>query len=207
MPITTCTNPFHGKDRGYDPNTYNNSDEATRIHLEAHELQYFGCVIGIYERNMHDDSDFYAVVWDQEEERVKTIQYMTTRGWTYHNNATVDATMDALKAADDWTIRMLVKSATDNWSTPGIGKRVKSLTTRGKYVGVEGVILRIEDSDFNRYDKVAAVEVEGLRYPAKINVNRVQVLGEPDQDELLMAAKMRVANQGTMSVVRSWAYA
>jgi hypothetical protein len=209
MPIITCTNPWHGKEQGYDPNQYSSDEALNKLHLEAHETTYLGAVIGIYERNMHDDSDFYAVVWDAEEERVKTIQYATTRGWTYHHNASADATIDVLRAADEWTIRMLVKSATDNWSTPGIGKRVKSLTTRGRYVGMEGVILRFEDSEFNRYDRLAVVQMDkqhGLKYPAKISQQRVKVLGEPDQDELLKAARQRVASHGTMSVVRSWSY-
>lgn len=206
MPIITCTDSWHGKDQGYNPNQYTSDEEINAIHVQAHETTYLDRVISTYERNMHDDSDFYAVVWDHEEERVKTIQYATTRGWTYHNNASVDATPEVLRLASEWTVRMLVKSATDNWSTPGLGKRVKSLTTRGKYVGVEGVILRIEDSQFNRHDQVAVVEVEGLRFPAKINLARVQVIGEPDQNELLKAAQMRVANQGVTSVIRSWAY-
>ena len=105
-------------------------------------------------------------------------------------------------------IKALVQSANENWSTPTIGKRVKSLTTRGRYVGATGTILRIEDGEFNRYDRIAVVDLDGeeFRYPGKINIQRLEVVGEPDQKELLRAAQMRVANQGVMSVIRSWSY-
>lgn len=208
MPIVTCNDPWHGKDQGYDPNQYTSDEAVNAIHVQAHETTYLNRVIGIYERNMHDDSDFYAVVWDHEEQRAKTIQYATTRGWTYHNSATVDATVEVLRLADEWCIKALVQSANENWSTPTIGKRVKSLTTRGRYVGATGTILRIEDGEFNRYDRIAVVELDGqeFRYPGKINIQRLEVVGEPDQKELLRAAQMRVANQGVMSVIRSWSY-
>lgn len=208
MPIITCTDPSFGKEHGYDPNQYTSDEAVNAIHVQAHETTYLDRVIGIYERNMYDDSDFYAVVWDHEEARVKTIQYMTTRGWTYHNNAKVDATVEVLRLADEWAVKALVQSATDNWSTPSIGKKVRSATTRGQYVGETGTILRIEDGEFNRYDRIAIVKMdnERFRYPGKININRLEVLGEPDQAELLKAAKQRVANQGVMSIVRSWSY-
>ena len=41
-------------------------------------------------------SDFYAVVWTGE--RLTSVEYATTRGWTYANGATIDAT-DEVKAA------------------------------------------------------------------------------------------------------------
>jgi hypothetical protein len=42
------------------------------------------------ERNFHDDSDFYAIVWDDELGEMRNICYASTRGWSYPNNATVD---------------------------------------------------------------------------------------------------------------------
>lgn len=65
------------------------------------ERTYDGCVLDTYERNGYDDSDFYAVVWDRAERRLRTVQYATTRGWTYLNGAAVDATEDVLAEAED----------------------------------------------------------------------------------------------------------
>jgi hypothetical protein len=51
-----------------------------------------GRVVALRERNMYDDSDFYARVWHRG--RFREVEYASTRGWTYFNGATVDA--DAL---------------------------------------------------------------------------------------------------------------
>lgn len=49
------------------------------------------------ERNMHDDSDFYMLVWDEETESTKEICFASTRGWTYPSYASkVDATPEVV---------------------------------------------------------------------------------------------------------------
>jgi len=40
---------------------------------------YKGCVLAEYENNGYNDSDFFAVVWDIENQCVKTIEYGSTR--------------------------------------------------------------------------------------------------------------------------------
>ena len=49
-----------------------------------------GRVLETYERNGYDDSDFYAVVFDEDNCGFSHVEYATTRGWTYANGATVD---------------------------------------------------------------------------------------------------------------------
>ena len=61
------------------------------------QSSYVGAVLETYERNGYDDSDFLAVVWDGEQ--VTTREYASTRGWTYHNAASVDATPQVREAA------------------------------------------------------------------------------------------------------------
>lgn len=56
-----------------------------------YEESYVGKVLDLGEHNWHDDSDFYAVVWDDEKNEPKHVDYATTRGWTYNNGANVDA--------------------------------------------------------------------------------------------------------------------
>lgn len=55
---------------------------------------HIGQVIEIGERNYYDDSDFFARVWDGE--NISEIEYATTRGWTYPNNAWIDATPEVI---------------------------------------------------------------------------------------------------------------
>ncbi|MCX4799623.1 hypothetical protein OG497_37850 [Streptomyces sp. NBC_01242] len=97
MSITICT----GRSvEGYDPNSSSNSTEAVAAHIAAcHETTFTGAVLGLRERNGYDDSDFYALVWDEEQQRTREIQYATTRGWTYHNGASIDATHDVIAKA------------------------------------------------------------------------------------------------------------
>ena len=67
---------------------------------------YIGAVLYKGERNYYDDSDFYAVVWDDEKGTAKEVGYNTTRcgggGW-----ATVDATEEVrAKFAESMLPRM-----------------------------------------------------------------------------------------------------
>ncbi len=60
------------------------------------KIEYAGCVLSTYERNGYDDSDFYAICWDDEMQEVVDVEYDTTRagggGW-----AKVDATEDTVR--------------------------------------------------------------------------------------------------------------
>ena len=42
-----------------------------------------GLCISEYERNGSDDSDFYMVVWNEEEQKPQAIEFASTRGWSY----------------------------------------------------------------------------------------------------------------------------
>lgn len=45
------------------------------------------------EANFYDDSDFY-VTYMEDSGKIREIQYATTRGWSYANGVTIDATDD-----------------------------------------------------------------------------------------------------------------
>lgn len=51
-----------------------------------------GRVLYTYERNMRDDSDYHAVIWNSETQEPENVMYATTRGWSYPCNAWVDYT-------------------------------------------------------------------------------------------------------------------
>lgn len=61
---------------------------ATRVLAETHK----GLVLSLGERNGYHDSDFYANVWNPETRKVESIEYASTRGWTYDCGAHIDAT-------------------------------------------------------------------------------------------------------------------
>lgn len=62
------------------------------------EKHYEGRVLYTYESNGYDDSDWYAIVWDDAEQKVKTINYATTRCAGY-GDAEIDADGYAIRKA------------------------------------------------------------------------------------------------------------
>lgn len=71
------------------PNHYGSSGD---IYLRTFAV---GMVVEEYENNFYEDSDFYAVYF--EDGVFKKIQYATTRGWTYPNSAKVDASPELME--------------------------------------------------------------------------------------------------------------
>lgn len=59
---------------------------------------HVGLCLKTFERNGYHDSDFYVTVWNPETGKPEDIEYATTRGWTYANGASVDATPEVLAA-------------------------------------------------------------------------------------------------------------
>jgi len=55
------------------------------------EERYKGQVLHEFERNYHDDSDFYAKIWDPVAGQSFDYMWGTTRGWTYANGCQPDA--------------------------------------------------------------------------------------------------------------------
>ena len=122
------------------------------VHLgKGSEPQFVGATLGHFERNGYHDSDFFAIVWDDVAGCVREIEYLTTRFGSW-GSATVDATAEVLARAEAWladaTERALTAEFEADAVLPKIGRRVKSLTTRGKNAGIEGVVERDEP---NRY--------------------------------------------------------
>lgn len=182
MAIFHCSNPFAGKDLGYDPNSYSSDPAATKAHVEeAHEESWTGCVLRLGEHNWHDDSDFYALVWDEEQGEVREIEYATTRGWTYHDSAKVDATDEVRAKAVAWQAEQLfslyVEKARaayrEELERIEVGVEVKSLTTRGKNKGVVGTVETIRNSFYGPGLSVG-IHVEGEAQRRYLEMDRVQ---------------------------------
>lgn len=75
------------------------------------KVTYEGCVIQTFERNGSWDSDFFAIVWDEEAQAVRQVEYATTRFWTYANSATVDITPENLAKAQVWKREQMLRDA------------------------------------------------------------------------------------------------
>lgn len=111
------------------------------------DVTYEGAVLDMTERNGYDDSDFYAVVWDEAEGRVKSIQYATTRGWTYCNGASIDATPEVQEKAAAWYRAELIAREERNiraeLAAPHVGALVRVIRGRKVPKGFEGRVLSL----------------------------------------------------------------
>lgn len=119
-------------------------DTETDKGPEHFQVSWEGKVLSLGEHNGSDDSDFYALVWDDETGKPKEVEYATTRGWTYYNSATVDAT-DEIRAKYDAyreTLRAEREAAIAaiEAQTPSRDKRVKVVKGRKVPIGITGTV-------------------------------------------------------------------
>src|SRR5215471_21334178 len=106
---------------------------------------YAGAVLMKYERNGYDDSDFFAVVYDEATNSLKHVEYASTRGYTYDCGAKVDAT-DEVRAKARELVRAAALSrfadaAAREAREPEKGKRVRVTKGRKVAVGTEGTVV------------------------------------------------------------------
>ena len=104
--------------------------------------RFAGCVLDTYEHNGSWDSDFYAVVWDEEQQAIRSIEYATTRACTDDCWAKVDATPDVIEKAKaymkSFIFDCLKGKAAKQALIPGVGKNVEVVGGR-KHKGKIGV--------------------------------------------------------------------
>src|SRR5215471_9027753 len=107
-----------------------------------------GCVLETREWNMRDDSDFYAVVWNDEKGEPERVDYASTRGWTYPNGAAVDATPEVIAKYEAYIRARDEAARALAWAReaklPKVGRPAKTIrNVRGKNkieAGVTGTI-------------------------------------------------------------------
>lgn len=142
---------------------------------------YVGGVFGTGEYNGYDDSDFYAIVWDDENGRMRNVEYGSTR---YANSARVteDITEDQATKARAWLRPLLVKeiAKAEEIRVHRVehGAQVRSLTARGKNVGITGEVKWIGKDRYQRGLERVGIQVEGeekLRFMNEHQVERVDI--------------------------------
>lgn len=149
-----------------------------------------GLVLGTFERNGYNDSDFIAAIWNPQTDRIEYIEYDSTRYGGY-GSATPDATHDIIASAERYLADVIAKGAIDRAvqaaNTPVKGSRVRSLTKRGRNVGIEGTVMWCGEQRSRHgtwsYGHRVGVKVDGetrLRY---LDQRSVELIGPPTVDE------------------------
>lgn len=60
------------------------------------KARYEGCVLDWYEHNGYDDSDWYAICWNEEKQTIDKVLFDTTR-CACSGHAEIDATPEVLR--------------------------------------------------------------------------------------------------------------
>ena len=135
------------------------SKEEPRGHLDIIETKesYVGRVLETYEENGYNDSDFYAVVWDDETESIIHKQYATTRFYSNGYGAKIDATPEIIEKATAERKARFLKSAIEKdeetAKTVAKGKMVEINRGR-KNRGIIGEVFWVGNPDkFSYYAK------------------------------------------------------
>lgn len=122
------------------------------IRWDSGETQYEGCVIETRERNYHDDSDFYAVVWDEENQALKEITYASTR-FGGGGNVTVDITPENMKKVEEWCRARTFAAYKDAYEyqarQPEMEKIVRVVRGRKVPHGTQGKIFWTKEQTFS----------------------------------------------------------
>lgn len=157
-----------------------------------------GCVLDKWERNGYDDSDFFALVWNEETQATEVIEYATTRGWTYANGATIDATPEVIAKANAYKIKQAtasyLRSSMDDACEPAKGKVCQ--VTKGRKIAKGSMVTIIGDpqrSVFGYNNEVYNVLVrlaDGTML--KTNVTNLEVVN-PEQYHMTEAAAAKEA--------------
>jgi hypothetical protein len=135
---------------------------------------YKGCVLAEYEDNGYNDSDFYAIVWDYENNRLKSVLFGTTRAggnWGCSVDATPEVVALAKKAKEE---QIALDKLEFNLRLEGVAEKGKLATiagVKGKKSGLnnsQGIIFWVgADSYAPYYAKDAlrvGIEVNGEKH-------------------------------------------
>lgn len=110
---------------------------------------YVGATLGEYERNGRDDSDFYAIVWDEEKQKVRSFEYNSTR-YAGGGNCVVDATPEVLAKAKAYYKPLVAenirKASEIEAKKIHKGDRVRVVKGRKVKIGTEGTLFWVGDT-------------------------------------------------------------
>ena len=164
-------------------------EHADSVHVTSFE----GAVLYTREQNGYHDSDFFAGVFDAEAGEVREVMYATTRGWTYHNGAAVDAdeeTVEAALAAREPLIREVARDSLTR-EAAGIERGAEVTFTRAfngrtqarVEKGATGRVFWTGKCKYSRWKDRAGVETGGEKVFVDAAILERTAAGEVDEQE------------------------
>jgi hypothetical protein len=149
------------------------------------ETTYVGKVVYTGEHNGYDDSDFYAYV-REDDGSFRKIVYASTRGWTYPNGASVDASPEDINAFYAWQSEVTELAAKARREAAaaeakargehvGRGDHVKVVKGRKVPKGTEGEVFWVGKCKFSGRPRIGFNGFDGETYwTAASNVEVVE---------------------------------
>ena len=146
----------HSHVNGIEPSTYGYGENAMHGFLVE---MFRGLVIRESECNGYHDSDFFAHWFDPKTGEHGSYMFGSTRGWTYANGCTVDASAEVREAHDKWRDRAKERSRKLRAEReqaalakiPAKGSTVRVTSKRSKVPhGVEGDVFYFGESGYAR---------------------------------------------------------
>lgn len=138
-------------------------------------------VLDRFESNGYHDSDFFEITWDGKEVTVHCTGTTAAAGAFFTNSPKATKTEDGYARA--WAHRklaaILLAEEGKRALEPHEGRIVRSLTTRGKNVGVTGTVRRVELNTYYRGEgqryRLEVETADGTR--RWLDAHRVEVTG------------------------------
>jgi hypothetical protein len=126
--------------------------------------RFIGMIVSDRERNMHDDSDFFATWYDKDTDTLGEEMTGSTRGWSYFNGSSIDADDETMAAYRE--NRKRAEEAGRKWreekeveaeaQVPSLGKEVRVKSKRSKVpFGTQGRVFYFRESAYSRPDYYA----------------------------------------------------
>lgn len=163
------------------------------------DVTYEGATFGTYEHNGYNDSDFFAVVWDAEAGATRAVEYATTRGWTYANGATVDATDEVKAAAGEYIAARDIESWNLATAHDALmvekGSAVEVFKGRKVPIGTTGTVIWIGADRYKRGAFRVGVKDEAgeVHWTAEDNVRVTDGAARlTDLDEIARSTALRI---------------
>lgn len=155
-----------------------------------YDRNFNGYVLGITERNGYHDSDFYAIVWDDEQGCVRTIEDGTTRFHAPSKYRGCDASVEVKEKARAWWAekvgpKQAYATLKGRAAAIDVGCEVEVFKGRKVSKGTKGEVVWKGKDAYNRNGyRIGIRLMDGTRvYTAMDNVFKLNVK-EPTADEL-----------------------
>lgn len=135
-------------------------DSCAEEYRDKYKLFLYDTHVGLcirdYERNGYNDSDWYMIIWNPVEKRPETLEFASTRGWSYPcYGSKPDATPEILAAYQAWekeyaeSQRRALEAA--EAKLPKVGRAVRVVKGRKLPKGTVGRVFWTGCNQFRTY--------------------------------------------------------